>query len=100
MTHSSKLSLPKGVEITGSLGPRFDEILSPDALAFVAKLERTFGQRRLECLQRRQERQAALDRGESLDFLPETKSIRDADWRCAPIPKDIQDRRVEITGPT
>src|SRR6202040_1463652 len=56
--------------------------------------------RREECLQRRQDRQAALDRGGTLDFLPETKSIREDDWTCAPIPADIQDRRVEITGPT
>lgn len=100
MTEPSKDNLPKGVEITGKMGPRFEEILTPDALAFVAKLERTFGSRRLECLQRRQERQAALDRGKTLDFLEETKSIRDGDWQCAPIPKDILDRRVEITGPT
>jgi malate synthase len=82
------------------MGPRFAEILTPDALAFVAKLERAFGPRRLECLARRGERQAALDRGEALDFLSDTKSIRDGDWKCAPIPKDILDRRVEITGPT
>jgi malate synthase len=100
VTHLSKSALPKGVEITGELGPRFSEILTPDALAFVAKLERTFGQRRLESLQRRAERQAALDRGETLDFLPETKHVRDSDWVCAPIPADIRDRRVEITGPT
>jgi malate synthase len=56
--------------------------------------------RRLECLQRRQERQAALDRGGTLDFLPETKQIREGDWTCAPIPPDLRDRRVEITGPT
>ena len=100
MTHSSKIDLPEGVEIRGELGPRFEEILTPDALAFVAKLERRFGARRIECLNRRSERQGALDRGESLDFLPETKSVRDSKWVCAPIPKDIQDRRVEITGPT
>jgi malate synthase len=100
MTHSAKTNLPKGVEITGQMGPRFNEILTPDALAFVAKLEREFGSRRRECLKRRIERQEALDRGETLGFLPETKSIRDGDWKCAPIPADIQDRRVEITGPT
>jgi malate synthase len=74
--------------------------LTPDALAFVAKLERTFGPRRIEALQRRIERQRALDQGETLDFLPETKSVREGDWKCALIPEDIQDRRVEITGPT
>src|SRR5215468_8096912 len=100
MTDSSKGNLPKGVQITGKTGPRFAEILTPDALTFVVKLEREFGPRRLECLKRRAERQAALDRAEALYFLPKTKSIREADWQCAPIPKDILDRRVEITGPT
>jgi malate synthase len=78
----------------------FEEILTADALAFVAKLQREFGGRRAECLQRRRERQGQLDAGESLDFLPETKHIRDGDWTCAPIPADLRDRRVEITGPT
>ena len=80
--------------------PAFEEILTYDALAFVAKLQREFGGRRAESLRRREERQAALDRGEELDFLPETQHIRDGDWTCAPIPADLQDRRVEITGPT
>jgi malate synthase len=74
--------------------------LTPDALAFVAKLQRAFGGRRAECLERRQVRQAALDGGEMLDFLAETKEIREGDWTCAPIPPDLRDRRVEITGPT
>ena len=91
---------PAGVQLLGAVTSAFAEILTPDALAFVAKLQRAFGNRREECLQRRQDRQAALDRGETLDFLPETKSIREGDWTCAPIPADIQDRRVEITGPT
>ncbi len=93
-------NLPSGVEVRGEITPAFAEILTPDALAFVARLQRTFGPRRLECLARRQERQAALDRGEPLDFLPETKQIREGDWTCAPIPADLRDRRVEITGPT
>src|SRR6267142_2898842 len=97
---SSTIPTPAGVQLLGAVTPAFAEILTPDALAFVAQLQRAFGGRRQECLQHRQDRQAALDRGETLDFLPETKSIRDADWRCAPIPADIQDRRVEITGPT
>src|SRR5882757_8815489 len=97
---SSTIPTPAGVELLGAVTPAFAEILTPDALAFVAQLQRAFGGRREECLQRRQDRQAALDRGGTLDFLPETKSIRDGDWRCAPIPADIQDRRVEITGPT
>ncbi|CAN5147816.1 hypothetical protein BH18ACI2_BH18ACI2_30190 [soil metagenome] len=100
MTDNSRPNFPAGVEVLGENTPAFADILTPDALAFVAKLQRTFGGRRAECLQRRQERQAALDRGEALNFLAETKSIRESDWTCAPIPPDIADRRVEITGPT
>src|SRR6202011_2375498 len=92
--------LPAGVQVLGEITPAFAEVLTSDALTFVAGLQRAFGQRREECLQRRQERQARLDRGEGLDFLPETKQIRDGDWTCARIPQDLQDRRVEITGPT
>src|SRR5215208_2006219 len=91
---------PRDIQLLGRVNPAFAQILTPDALAFVAKLQRAFGGRREECLQRRQRRQTALHRGEILDFLPETKSIREGDWTCAPIPADIQDRRVEITGPT
>jgi malate synthase len=90
---------PAGVQILGKLTPAVAEILTPDALAFIAKLQRSFDSRREESLERRQQRQAALDRGETLDFLPETKHIRDGDWTCAPIPTDLLDRRVEITGP-
>jgi malate synthase len=93
-------SLPDGIEIRGEIAPGFDQILTLDALALVAKLQRELGKRRIECLKRRQERQARLDAGESLDFLSETKHIRDGDWTCASIPADLRDRRVEITGPT
>src|SRR5207248_1631680 len=93
-------SLPDGIEIRGEMASGFDQVLTRDALALVAKLQREFGQRRIECLNRRQDRQARLDAGESLDFLSETKHIRDADWTCASIPADLRDRRVEITGPT
>src|SRR5213083_410601 len=98
--NSSTISSPPGIQLRVELAPAFPEIVSPEALAFVAKLQRAFGNRREECLQRRQDRQVALDRGEALDFLPETKSIRENDWTCAPIPADLRDRRVEITGPT
>src|SRR5215475_5717325 len=91
---------PEGVEIVGAIASGYDEILTPEALSFVAKLHRAFEARRRECLQRRQDRQEAFDRGESLDFLVETKHIREGDWSCAPIPRDLRDRRVEITGPT
>ena len=89
-----------GVQVVGEVTSEFQQILTPEALAFVAKLERNFRARRLECLQRRKDRQARLDGGEALDFLPDTKHIRESDWKCAPIPADIRDRRVEITGPT
>ena len=100
MTNRNSISTPGGVEVRGEFTPAFAEILTPEALAFVAKLQRAFGARRLESLARRQARQAALDRGEPLDFLPDTKHIRESDWTCAPIPADLHDRRVEITGPT
>src|SRR5213596_4282506 len=100
MAKASRSPLPTGVEVLGEITPAFSEILTPEALAFVAKLQRQFGTRRKQCLEHRQERQRRLDQGEGLDFLPETKEIRGGDWKCAPIPSDIQDRRVEITGPT
>src|SRR5204862_6787729 len=97
---SSTTQPPRGVQLLGRVNPAFAQILTPDALAFVAKLQRAFGGRRAECLQRRQDRQTALHRGETLDFLTETKSSREGDWASAAIPADIQDRRGEITGPT
>src|SRR5436190_12286421 len=98
--NSSTIPTPPGVQLRGGLAPAFPEIVSPDALAFVAKLQRAFGNRREECLKRRQDRQAAFDCGEALDFLPETKSIRERNWTCAPIAADLRDWLVEITGPT
>src|SRR5438067_1226814 len=78
----------------------FDRILTPAALGFVAHLHRKYEQRRRDLMKARSERQALLDRGEeTLHFLPETRSIRHAEWTIGPIPKDLQDRRVEITGP-
>src|SRR5690242_6623737 len=100
MTNRNSISTLGGVEVRGEFTPAFAEILTPEALAFVAKLQRAFGARRLESLTRRQTRQAALDGGEPLDFLPDTKHIRESDWACASIPPDLRDRRVEITGPT
>ncbi|MBK8987021.1 MAG: malate synthase A [Chloroflexi bacterium] len=85
--------------IIGEISPEFAQILTPDALAFVHKLEQAFGQRRLDLLKRREERQAAIDAGQMPDFLPETAAIRQKDWTVARMPTDLQDRRVEITGP-
>lgn len=88
-----------GIEIAGRITPDYAEILTPAALAFAAKLERAFGPRRAELLAMRTARQAAFDAGKLPDFLPETRAIREANWTCAPVPSDIVDRRVEITGP-
>ena len=74
-------------------------ILTDDALDFISKLELAFRSRRKELLNRRVEVQKQIDEGKMPDFLPETKSIREGDWKCAPIPDDLQDRRIEITGP-
>jgi malate synthase len=76
-----------------------DDILTPDALAFLAALHRRFDARRLELLARRVERQKLFDAGQTPDFLPETRAVREGDWKVAPIPADLLDRRVEITGP-
>ncbi len=76
------------------------EILSTEAVAFVTELQRTFGKTIALLMERRVSRQRALEAGEErFDFLPETRHIRESDWVCAPAPKDIRDRRVEITGP-
>ncbi len=99
MTSPTTSNSLAGVEVTGPITPEFAEILTPEALAFVAALQRAFDGRRRELLQLRVERQAQLDAGQRFDFLPETAAIRAAEWRVAPIPADLQDRRVEITGP-
>jgi malate synthase len=90
-----------GVEIRAPQDePRQEEILTPEALAFVADLQRMFGARRDELLQARVERRTTISRTGKLDFLDETKDVREADWQVAPAPVALQDRRVEITGPT
>ncbi len=90
----------EGVEIRGPVEGRFGEVLTPDALRFVAELQREFGETRSLLLRARAERQERLDAGELPDFLPETEDVRAGDWTIAPVPGDLQDRRVEITGPT
>ena len=92
-------STQAGVKINAKPGGRQAEILSAEALAFVADLHRRFNRRRLELLARRMGRQEDFDAGKLPDFLPETKAIRERDWTVAPIPADLLDRRVEITGP-
>jgi malate synthase len=88
-----------GIAITGRITPAYAEILTPEAVAFAAKLQRAFGPRRAELLALRARRQAEFDAGKLPDFLPETRAIREGAWTCAPVPADLLDRRVEITGP-
>jgi malate synthase len=90
-----------GATITGPLRERYEEVLTPDALTFLADLHRRFGGRRDELLARRAGRYAELAAGGTLDFLPETKDVReDPSWRVADPAPGLLDRRVEITGPT
>lgn len=89
----------QGVQVTGDVLAGFEEILTDEALQFVAKLQRKFNNRRKELLLQRLERQKEIDSGKLPDFLPETKGVRDGDWVIDPVPLDLQDRRVEITGP-
>ena len=92
--------LPQGVSVAGPISKEFAQILSPEALGFVAKLHRNFDSRRQQLLARRAQRQGQFDAGAKPDFHAETKKIRDSDWVVAPQPNDLLDRRVEITGPT
>ena len=87
------------IEIAGAPVAGTDEILTPDALAFLADLEATFGPRREVLLQARRDRQAAIDSGADLDFDPLTADLRAADWTVPAAPAELDDRRVEITGP-
>jgi malate synthase len=88
------------IELRGPDDPAFDPVLTPDALEFVAALQREFGDRRRELLAVRERRRARLEAGGSLDFLSETASVREGDWQVAPVADDLQQRWVEITGPT
>ena len=89
----------EGIQFTVEIPEEFQQILSPEAVAFVAKLSREYRGRVVELLQKRAERQERISAGEMPDFLPETKDVREGDWEIAPIPDDLQDRRVELTGP-
>ena len=88
-----------GVEITGPAVAGSERILTDEALAFVADLQRRFGRLRIDLLERRHERDAAIRSGVRLDFRPETADVRASEWTVAPAPADLDDRRVEITGP-
>ncbi|MGO4328730.1 malate synthase A [Cupriavidus sp. 2TAF22] len=93
------ITLPAGMKITGEILPAYEDILTPAALALVDKLHRAFEPRRQELLAARVERTKRLDAGELPDFLPQTKSVREGDWKVAPVPPALHCRRVEITGP-
>jgi malate synthase len=96
---SAKIQV-QGVEITATMTPAYEQqVLTPDALRFVADLQRKFNPTRQRLLKRRAEIQAALDAGQLPDFPKETADVRRADWTVAPAPADLRDRRVEITGP-
>ncbi|MFG3299258.1 malate synthase A [Micromonospora chersina] len=91
---------PAGIEVAGPMHPRYDEILTPEALSFLADLHRAFDARRRDLLDRRKRREAELAAGAPFDFLPDTREIRESDWRVADPASGLVDRRVEITGPT
>ncbi len=91
--------LGDGIELRGPWTPAAERVLTPEAVALLAALQRRFNARRLELLERRRAMQAKLDAGERPDFLAETADVRADDWTVAPLPDDLLDRRVEITGP-
>ncbi|MFD2367341.1 malate synthase A [Pseudoduganella sp. GCM10020061] len=93
------IDTPAGMTITGEIKPGYEQILTPAALELVTKLSRAFEPRRQQLLAAREERARRLDAGERPDFLPQTAHIREGDWTIAPLPKALECRRVEITGP-
>ncbi len=93
------MTFPTGVDLRGVLNDRYATVLTAEALHFAASLERQFGKRRRELLSQRAARQIRLDHGERPDFLAGTRQVREVAWKVAPLPDDLQDRRVEITGP-
>ena len=93
------MNTSQAATIKGRNDENFQEILTDEAVAFLVELHRRFEPTRQELLAHRLEVQGRLDQGEVLDFLAETSSVRDGDWKVAPYPQDVQDRRVEITGP-
>src|SRR5262249_15478876 len=88
------------LELHGATPRAFDPIVLPEALEFVGVLQREFGGRRRELLEARVRRRAQLADGAGLDFLAETQDVREQEWAVAPVPADLQQRWVEITGPT
>jgi malate synthase len=94
-----KYNTPEGMVITGSYSPEFAAVLNEEVLTFIKELHLKFGSRRHALLENRVKVQEEIDKGKLPDFFPETENIRNSDWTVDPVPADIQDRRVEITGP-
>ena len=91
--------MSKNIKISGKILARYNEIISDDALQLIQEIHEKFNNKRLELLNERKNRQKDIDAGGKLDFLSETKKIRDTDWKIKNIPKDLLKRQVEITGP-
>ena len=91
--------MSKSIKISGDFLSKYNEIISNEALQFVQEIHEKFNSKRLELLKERKKRQEAIDNGDKLNFLDETKKIRDANWKIKSIPKDLLKRQVEITGP-
>ena len=96
---STCVSKLNNYKIIGDLVQRSEEIFTDDAVQFVCILEEKFGKRRLELLEKRNQVQSKIDAGYFPDFLSDTKNIRESNWKISPVPQDLLDRRVEITGP-
>src|SRR5947209_5482740 len=94
------MTVQNKLELCGAMDTGFERVLTPEALEFLAELEQRFGPRRRELLEERARRRDRLRAGEMLDFLPETRDIRESDWEVAAAPADLRQRWVEITGPT
>ena len=91
--------MTKSIKIDGDFLTKYNEIISNEALHFIQEIHEKFNPRRLELLNERKKRQEAIDKGDKLNFLDETKKIREADWKIKNIPNDLLKRQVEITGP-
>src|SRR3989442_7963587 len=100
VSRDSMVTAKKRVEVSPAAEGPSAEIQTAEALEFLADLHRRFNPPRLDLLRRRAERQARVDRGGALDFSKQTRRIREDSWSIAPVPVDLMDRRVEITGPT
>ena len=96
---TAEITMNNTLEVKGQISEGFAEILTEDALQFVSKLHKHFNPTRLQLLENRKSRQAELDQGVKPDFLADTEFIRNGNWEIAPVPADLHDRRVEITGP-